>query len=193
MEYWWQSHFADSKAFLPKVIYIYVYIKSPDPKNPRRPHTTRPKTPSTENPNPKNPVQAFNPKTPNHHKWEKMRKKCRELPSKKYIARWYGFYINYHVGFLALSRGQILKLQNFMTLLWLQLSPHQYWLDKSSVWMLSQQMINLEPFGQSGEATRSFPGYLSGSGREISEIYIEIRFTVQDYNSNVSMLCVYIL
>ena len=58
--------------------------------------------------------------------------------------------------------------------------------------MLSQQMINIGPFGQSEEATRGFPGYLSGSGREISEIYIEIRFTVQDYNSNacyVSMFC----
>ena len=45
-------------------LFFYLYIRAPTQK-----------TQKTENPN---------PKTPNHHKWEKIRKKYKELPWEKY-------------------------------------------------------------------------------------------------------------
>ena len=48
--------------------FFYVYIESPNPKEPRRPQTT-----ATENPNLKNPIQDPNPQTTiNEQNWEKI-------------------------------------------------------------------------------------------------------------------------
>ena len=50
-------------------LFFYVYMGSPNPKEPRRPRTTSPKPHQTLFPklNPR-------PKPPNHHKWAKVRK-----------------------------------------------------------------------------------------------------------------------
>ena len=44
-------------------------------------------------------------------------------------------------------------------------------------WYLKCQYIG--PQGRSGKAIRGFPGHLPGSGRQLQEIDIEIRFIMQ--------------
>ena len=58
-------------------LFLNVYIESPNHKNPRWPHTTRPKPHELKAPTPK-------PRTPNHYKRAKMRKNVKNNPGKNY-------------------------------------------------------------------------------------------------------------
>ena len=53
----------EEALFLFPILLFFVHIKSPNPKQPRRFHTTGPKPPSIKNPNTKNPVKEINPET----------------------------------------------------------------------------------------------------------------------------------
>ena len=64
-----------TQSFFPG-LFFYDYIERPNPKKPRRPHSTGPTpqapNPSTESPGPKNLIQDPNPQTTiNEQKWEK--------------------------------------------------------------------------------------------------------------------------
>ena len=64
------------KSFFPWLLFD-VHIKSPNPKNPKCPHTTGPKPHQLKKSTPKAQIQDLNPKTPNpqttitEQKWEK--------------------------------------------------------------------------------------------------------------------------
>ena len=61
-------------------LFFSVFVMS---LNPRKPHITSPKTQSFRNPTPENPIQDPNPKTPNHHKWAKVRKNIKNNTGNK--------------------------------------------------------------------------------------------------------------
>ena len=95
----------------------------------------------------------------------------------------YGFDINHHIGFLGLSRGQLLKLK----------STHATFNDYScplidtggiTLWLYcSVKSQYIGPQGRSGRTIRGFPGHLTDSRRQLLEINIEIRFIVLVYSS----------
>ena len=95
----------------------------------------------------------------------------------------YGFDINHHIGFLGVSRGQLLKLQ----------STHATYNDYScplintgeiTLWLYcSVKSQYIGPQGRSGRTIRGFLGHLTDSRRQLPEIDIEIRLIVQVYTS----------
>ena len=74
-----------------------------------------------------------------------------------------GCKFDFCIGFLGVSKGQLLKLQKFIChSQWLKLSPLRYWWDNSLVWI----SVSAHQ-GRSSKAIRGFLGYLPGSGRKI--------------------------
>ena len=85
----------------------------------------------------------------------------------------YGFDIIHHIGFLGVSRGQLLKSQKFIPLTCI--------LDTDGITHSIECHLRtrcIETLDRSGKALRGFQGHLPVLGRQLQEIDIKIRFIV---------------